>query len=303
LFASLLAGLATTPFAAFHFHRLAPYGVIANLLAMPIVSAIVMPAGMLALVAMPFGFDAPLWRLMAMGLDWMILVARWVGDLPGAVGRIGAFGTGILLICTIGFLIVCLLRTPLRWVGVALMLIACVMIVGVRQPDILVAPDGEAFAVRGTSGQLAIKTLANDPIAIKEWLAADADARLPADAKLGDGFTCDEIGCVAKLANGTLVAVAQSPEAFADDCERAAVIVTPRQPPRTCAALVVSRTAWRDGGALALYRHGDGGWDIVAARPSGLDRPWAPAADRNRRPLSQMAPDATPRPEDLEDDD
>src|SRR5262249_36203661 len=70
-FASLCAGLATTPYAAFHFHRLAPYGVLANLLAMPIVSAWVMPAGMMALIAMPFGFDAPLWRLMAVGLDCM----------------------------------------------------------------------------------------------------------------------------------------------------------------------------------------------------------------------------------------
>src|SRR5258706_541206 len=60
--ASLVAGLATTPYAAYHFHRMAPYGVIANLLAMPIISALSMPAGLLALVAMPFGFDAPLWR-------------------------------------------------------------------------------------------------------------------------------------------------------------------------------------------------------------------------------------------------
>jgi ComEC/Rec2-related protein len=36
--ASLVAGLATMPYAAYHFHRLAPYGVLANLLVMPIVS-------------------------------------------------------------------------------------------------------------------------------------------------------------------------------------------------------------------------------------------------------------------------
>src|SRR6185369_4590160 len=42
--ASLVAGLATTPYAAYHFHRIAPYGVLANLLAMPIVSIWVMPA-------------------------------------------------------------------------------------------------------------------------------------------------------------------------------------------------------------------------------------------------------------------
>src|ERR1700674_3241917 len=35
IFASLLAGLATQPYAAYHFHRLTPYGVLANLLAMP----------------------------------------------------------------------------------------------------------------------------------------------------------------------------------------------------------------------------------------------------------------------------
>ena len=49
LLASLVAGLATTPYAAFHFHRVTPYGVLANLAAMPVVSALVMPAGLLGL--------------------------------------------------------------------------------------------------------------------------------------------------------------------------------------------------------------------------------------------------------------
>ena len=88
IFASLVAGLATTPYAAFHFHRVAPYGVLANLLAMPIVSVWVMPAGLLALVAMPFGFDGPLWRLMGAGIEGMTSIAVWVASLPGALGRV-----------------------------------------------------------------------------------------------------------------------------------------------------------------------------------------------------------------------
>src|SRR3954464_4604820 len=48
--ASLIAGLATTPYAAFHFHRVTPFGVLANLGAMPVVSALVMPAGLLGLL-------------------------------------------------------------------------------------------------------------------------------------------------------------------------------------------------------------------------------------------------------------
>ncbi len=108
--ASLVAGLATTPYAAYHFHRMAPYGVIANLLAMPVISALSMPAGLLALVAMPFGFDAPLWRLMGVGIDWMVAVAVWVANLPGAVGHVPAFGVGAVLLATAGLIIVCLAR-------------------------------------------------------------------------------------------------------------------------------------------------------------------------------------------------
>ena len=80
--ASLVAGLATTPYAAFHFHRVTPYGVLANLAAMPVVSALVMPAGMLGLLAMPFGFDGVFWWLMGVGIDWMIAVTRWVAAFP-----------------------------------------------------------------------------------------------------------------------------------------------------------------------------------------------------------------------------
>jgi competence protein ComEC len=102
---SLLAGFATTIFAAYHFHRLAPYGVLANLLAMPVVSAWVMPTGMLGVLAMPFGFDGFFWRLMGEGIDWMIAVALWVTSLPGAVGRMAAFGTGPLLAATLGLVV------------------------------------------------------------------------------------------------------------------------------------------------------------------------------------------------------
>ena len=109
--ASLLAGFATTPYAAYTFHRLAPYDVLANLLAMPVVSAWVMPMGILGVVTMPFGFDAECWRQMGYGIEWMDWVALWVASLPGAYGRIALFGTGPLLFATAGLLLMGLLKT------------------------------------------------------------------------------------------------------------------------------------------------------------------------------------------------
>jgi competence protein ComEC len=87
--ASLLAGTATIPFVAYHFHRVSPYGVVANLAAMPIVSGWVMPWGILGLLAMPLGLDSYCWRLMGHGIDWMTAVALWTTTFPGAVGRVG----------------------------------------------------------------------------------------------------------------------------------------------------------------------------------------------------------------------
>src|SRR5215470_10316612 len=198
IFASLVAGAGTTPYAAYHFHRMAPYGVLANLLAMPIVSAWIMPAGMLGLVAMPFGFDDPLWKLMGMGIEWMDAIALWVASLPGAVGRVPAFGAGPLLLCTAGLVMLCLMRSPLRWGGAATIVAAVLWAFATPLPDVLIAPNGDLAAVRGADGRLAIIKKSGDAFAVKEWLAADADARTTADPTLGNGVACDAIGCNAR---------------------------------------------------------------------------------------------------------
>src|SRR6202043_236268 len=178
--ASFVAGLATTPYAPFHFHRVTPYGVLANLAAMPVVSALVMPAGMLGLLAMPFGFDGFFWWLMGIGIDWMIVVTERVAALPGAIGRTAAFGTGPLIAASIGIILLGLLRTPLRWSGAAVLVLAVVWAITVPQPDILISGDGHNVGVRGRDGHLRLMRTAEDAFLIKEWLAADADARAPA---------------------------------------------------------------------------------------------------------------------------
>jgi competence protein ComEC len=310
MLASLVAGLATTPYAAFHFHRVTPYGVLANLAAMPVVSALVMPAGLLGLLAMPFGFDGVFWKMMGVGIDWMIVVTQWVAALPGAIGRMAAFGTGPMIAASIGIVLLGLLRTPLRWSGAAVLALAVVWALTVPQPDILVAGDGHNVAVRGRDGRLHLLRTAKDAFLLKEWLAADADPRPVGDPTLGDGVSCDDAGCVTEMADGGLVALAQRAEALADDCERAALVVSARQAPPACAPAVIDRTRLQSQGALTLRRTRDG-FAVDAVRPRGLDRPWSPAvagqtdADPMLVPRSGVprAVDATPSETDLQADE
>ena len=186
------------PYAAYHFHRLAPYGVLANLLAMPVISALSMPAGLLALVAMPFGFDGPLWRLMGVGIDWMIMVATWVAHLPGAVGHIPAFGIGALLLATAGLIVLCLLRSPLRFAGAGLAAAGCMAALMAARPDVLISAAGEvvARARRATAASPCSSPATMTRSRSATGSMPTATRALPPIARLAQGFACDPDGCV-----------------------------------------------------------------------------------------------------------
>jgi len=313
MLASLVAGFATLPYVAFHFHRVTPYGVLANLAAMPVVSGIVMPAGLMGLVAAPFGLDRPFWDIMGLGIDWMLMVAGWVAAIPGAIGRVSAFGTGPLLLATAGIVLLGLLRTPLRWSGAIAVGGALIWAMAGPLPDILISGDGRSVAVRGGDGRLRLMRSGTDAFLVREWLAADADGRAADDSALGLGVSCDGEGCVTALADGRLVALSLRPEALSDDCHRAALIVTARAAPSDCAAMVIDQTRLRQHGALALRRTDDG-FAITALRPPGVDRPWAPAAPQEAaargaafnaasRSRTTSEVDATPADADRQPDD
>jgi competence protein ComEC len=306
---SLLAGTATIPFIAYHFHRISPFAVVANLLAMPIVSGWAMPWAILGLLAMPLGLDHPCWRMMGLGIDWMTAVAAWVTTFPGAIGRIASFDASALLLCTLGLTILCLLKTPLRMIGAVLIGCAVLMMVRSPQPDVLIAADRTAVALRGRDGRLAMIHWGNDVFALREWLAADADPRGPKDSSLGNGINCDPAGCIGKLRDDSLVAVVRRIDAFAEDCRRAVLVISARQAPGDCEALTIDGREAANWGALALQRV-NGRFEITAARPRGYDRPWARNSANNSSPLA-AAPtanrpagieptDATPGPDDLD---
>jgi competence protein ComEC len=284
--------------------------VLANLLAMPIVSIWVMPAGLLALVLAPLGLDGMMWRLMAVGIDWMTAVALWVTSLPGAVGRVPAFGIGALLVATLGLAVICLFRSRIRWGGAALIALACVLVLTTPRPDVLISGAGDAVAVRNADGRLSLLRYEGNPFTAREWLAAEADARTINDPSLKQGFACDAAGCIARLPAGALVAFARTPAALAEDCRRAALLVTMRDPPPECAARVIDRRLLRAQGGLSLQRDREG-WRIEATRPPGTERPWAHGApasaltgDAGATSRSRpQARDATPRAEELDADD
>jgi competence protein ComEC len=136
---------------------------------------------------------------------------------------------------------------------------------------------------------------------------ADADRRDAKDKALNDGIRCDPAGCVARLADNSIVAIANTAEALAEDCRRAAVVVSARAAPPGCGALVIDKGVLRRTGAVALRRVGEG-FEVTPSRPPGYDRPWAPVrandTEQSQPGTARRQPrDATPNVDDLEPGD
>src|SRR5260370_29888947 len=107
------------------------------------------------------------------------------------MGRMAAFGMGPLIAASIGIVLLGLLRTPLRWLGAAVLLLSIIWALAVPQPDILISADGHNVGVRRRDGRLHLMRTAKDPFLGEEWLAAGADSPQPTASSPAECAFCD----------------------------------------------------------------------------------------------------------------
>jgi ComEC/Rec2-related protein len=170
---SLVAGLATGLFSAHHFHRVAGNGLLANLLAMPLVTFIVMPAGLLAMLVMPFGLEAWPLRLMGQGLEAVIAAANFVNDLGGDVS-VGQIPVEATLIAGTGFVLLVFLRSWLRLFGLVLICLGLTLVLPPlkqAEPDLLISEDGTLVGLRTRDG-LASNAARPSSFIFRQWQTA-----------------------------------------------------------------------------------------------------------------------------------
>ncbi len=255
--ASIVAGLATAPFAIFHFDRASQYGLLANVLAMPVVGLLIMPAATAAMLLMPFGLDR--WALIAMGkgVGLMLAIAEWVAGLPGAATMVAVWPQAALLIVVLGGLWITLWRGNWRWLGLAPICLGLLIAAFAKPPDILIARNGRDVAVRLASGRLALLHQPKDDYAAASWLKRDGDARAPdkAVATVQEGVRCDADGCIAHLKSGLVMAQSARFDALHEDCDTAQIVVSAVPTRFTCRAprLVVDRFDVARNGAYAIW--------------------------------------------------
>lgn len=108
---SIVGAAASAPFALYHFDRVAPGGLWANLLAMPIITFVSAPLAGVALATAPLGLDGPFLRLFGWSLEQVLKIAHWVSNQPGSDLMIrDPMPAGVLLVLSMGLIAVCLVK-------------------------------------------------------------------------------------------------------------------------------------------------------------------------------------------------
>ena len=275
LISSVIATIATAPFAIAYFGRLSVYGLLANLVAVPATAFAVMPLLVLGAIAMPFGLEAVPFHLLGLVIGFIDRVAAAIADLPGAVLAVPAMGQGPLVCFVLGGLWLCLWRQRIRFVGAP---IFAALAFGLwfaemaAPPRLLIHEEGRAVAAF-EAGALRVLPPAGPGFIVDQWrerLGLHDAVLLTRDA------VCQKTACRMAIPPGPGPAgeIAVVTKGWIP-C--AAVVVLPRMKarPLNCAEMpvVLDRDRLRGTGTIILSA--DGRWSDVAAT-RGL-RPWTPA--------------------------
>ncbi len=282
-FTSLIAGAATAPYAVFHFGRMANYGVVANMLAVPITGLWIMPWAVAAILLMPFGLESLALVPMGWGVDAIIWVARTVAAWPGAAALIPEMPLWGLALATLGGLWLCIWQQRWRLLGAVPVLAGLASVALLAPPDVLVSGNGRLIGVRDAAGELLLSSRRAESFTAEGWLrrvADDSADAWPQSGATADGLlVCDVVGCIYRR-NGHVVALARDVAALQDDCAVADVVVALVPVRRTCpsAATVIDRfDLWREG-AHALWL-APGSVEVRSVGETRGLRPWVVRPD------------------------
>ena len=304
---TVIATLATAPFSIYHFNRVALYGLLGNLIAVPLSSVLVMPAAVIGMVLMPFGLEDYGLVPMGWGIDLINASAQKIASADWAVTTIAAMPATALVAMVVGGLWICLWRGAWRGVGLAGIAAGIALAATAGRPDIIVDGNARLFAVAGADGRMLVSSKTTARFERDIWLrragydAGEEEAWTKAASgdPISDGPRCDETGCIWQV-RGETVAFVTERAALLDDCRTATIVVSAVPvSARRCpsARILIDRfDLWRNG-THALWI-GANGVKIESVNGVRGKRPWVVRPGTARTP--QLQPNQTPEEEEID---
>jgi len=298
VFSSLVAGSATAPYAAAHFNRIAHYGVLANLLAVPPMGMLVMPGAVILAVLGPLGLEQPALWMIEGGSRWILFVAERIAALDGAMSAVPRPPAAVLPLITLAGLWLVLWQGRGKVLAVVPAAMVVALWAGVERPALLVAQSGGLLGIMTDDGRLMSRPR-GDGFTADAWL--ENDGRLVTQEVAAQGAAPSWSGRVAVFdVGGTRIVQVRGKTALEalEGCGGGAILVAnvALEAERPCDAYDPIRL--RDTGALAFYPDQEGQLKMLTVRDISGTRLWHPDAGKGPgilrawlRPTDEIPPD------------
>ena len=271
---SLVAGTLSSIPAAYHFGRLAPFSVVANMLALPIVGIIIMPMALVGTLLMPFGFEYLPYKLMQFGLGLLMQISDRVAGWQWSNVTAGNLGLAPAIALALAATFLCLVTTRWRLVGLPLAALALWASGQPLRPDILIEERTRNVAIRNSDGQLVVALPGRSRFATDRWLRIDGDAGVAKGIKARKGWSCSVGICSASTAGQTVAFLLPEAEAHSL-CPPVDVLIASYPLRKTCKGKKVTIDrfdVWRTG-AVAVGVD-ESGLDVRNTVATQGVRPW-----------------------------
>lgn len=269
---SVIAGLATLIFTAYHFQQTAPFGVLGNLMAMPVVSFVMMPAALLGTLLLPLGLEALPYAALGWSIEAMLWSAGFVRQLSGGFDPSPILSPLALVVALLALAWLAYFRTRVRVAG-AIFAVPLIAFFCLEQPpDILIADQSQAIAVR-SGDRVALIAGRNNTFATSIW----SERYIMVIENAHEATGCDSLGCVLPTHEGYTLALVKSRDAFDEDCRIADIVITRLTAPSQCeqvATLVVDASDLARHGAHMIDWNGPDLAPTIRTAIDGPDRPW-----------------------------
>jgi competence protein ComEC len=298
LLTGVVIEFALMPIGLYHFHRAGFYGALANMVAIPLTTLVIMPALLIALMLDAAALGAPLWWIAGKAIALLMAVAHWVASQPGAVTAMPPIGGMAFALFVIGGLWIGLWSGGVRWLGLVPALLGALLVALVRPPDLLVSGDGRHVGLVADDGStLYVLRESRSDYARENLLEIAGMSGTPVLLTALPGTRCNPDACVVVLPRGghrwrillTRSRGALPERALAAACERVDIVLSDRWLPRSC------HPTWLKADRSLLERTGGLAIDLAASRITTVaegqgQHGWWPVYDeRPRRAPSRPA--------------
>jgi len=148
LLSSLIATLATSIFSINTFNRFSCIGLLANLLAIPMMSFVIMPLCVASLASMAINLDSIFLPILGQSVQILTDFAKYMASLPFASISLPSPNTSTFILIISGGIILTLLSNKIRLIGILPLTIGLCLYVKQDRPIIYISKDNKVVGFR-----------------------------------------------------------------------------------------------------------------------------------------------------------